>query len=178
MDYSDYVGGPPADSVLKQLSNYVGTWRELTAERDEVEARLKELNAEIKQIVERDIPNLMDTNGCESLETTDGLKVSVKETIHASIPKAMRPEAHKWLEEHSHGDIIKTKLLTEFGRGEMDKAREAAKRLEAFTDKPALIDESVHPQTLSALVRELLREGHDVPQDLLGVARVRKANIV
>ena len=177
MDYSAYQPQTPLDSVLKQISELASRWRDLTDRRNDFEQKIDDLDAEIKQIVERDIPGLLDMNGLESVTTLDGLKVGVKEDIRASIPKALRELAHAWLEEHGHGDVIKTKVVTEFGRGEMENARALAAEIEETTNKTVLIDESVHAQTLGALVRELLREGSEVPQDLLGVARIRKANI-
>lgn len=175
-DYSGYDAKAP-DSVLRQISDYVGKWRELCATRDRLEAQLDDVNVQVKQIVEWDIPNLLDTNGLQSVQTLDGLNVKVKEDIRASITRERRPEAHAWLEENGHGDVIKTKVVTEFGRGEIDVARSLADKIEELTSKPAFVDEGVHANTLSALVRELLREGHEVPTELLGVVRLRKADI-
>ena len=177
MDFSGAKRPVATDSVLKELSEFVGRWKQLTDEYDDLEARAKLVADEIKQIVERDIPNLLDTNGLESVTTLNGLKVVVKEDIRASISKDRKYDAHRWLEEHGHGDIIKTKLTTEFGREELAKARTVAHQLEELSGKPAFIDETVHPQTLGALVRELIRDGAECPMETLGVSRQRKASI-
>ena len=177
IDYSEFRDEITPTNILSQIASFVEQYQRLSTRRDSVSSELDALDDEIKQIIERDIPTLLDTNGLTTVTTTDGLKVVVEEKVMASIKEANRYQAHAWLEETGNGDVIKTKLATEFGRGEIEFAREVAKRLEAELGRGVAVAETVHPQTLSALVRELLRNGEAVPQELLGVTRVRKAKI-
>ena len=176
-DYSQFRDEIAPTTVLSQIAAHVGRYHELTKRRDCVADELELLDDELKQLVERDIPTLLDTNGLTTITTADGLKVVVEEKIQASIKEGNRIAAHGWLEETGNGDIIKTKMIAEFGRNELEFAREAARKLEDQIDRSVSIAETVHPQTLSAVVRELLRDGEFVPQELLGVTRIRKAKI-
>ncbi|MFL9694719.1 hypothetical protein, partial [Aeromonas veronii] len=59
----------------------------------------------------------------------------------------------KWLEDTDNDGIIKTKVLAEFGRGEMEDAKKAAEAIiEAGYD--ATITRDVHYQTIQAFGRE------------------------
>lgn len=176
-DYSVDHDELTSNTVLAEIANFADEFARLSARREILMNELDGVDESIKQIIERELPTILDNNGLSSVKTASGLKVSVEEKIQASIRKDMRDKAHAWLETHGHSDIIKTKIVSEFGRNELAFAREVAAHMSEFADRHVGLDESVHPQTLGALVRELLREGEECPLDLLGVARIRKAKI-
>lgn len=212
-DGNDYTGfkDEPSDDVVGQIAAMVGEWQDYTRQRNIAESHVRRYAAQIEDIERRRIPELMDKQQVSELTTDDGLKVSVKETIKASISAERREDAFRWLQDSGNGDIIKTQVLAAFARGKMDDARHALALLghasevwdlldnaKHETDDPSLfmdkalslrgildsaggdtsLKEKVEPQTLSKLVREMLAAGEEVPQETLGVVRLRSAKIV
>lgn len=167
-DASETVGG---EDILAQITRAT---RELTTARDDVtaaEQALKAAQDRVRQIEEFRLPELMREAGQTMLKTIDGLIVELSETLHASIPMANLPLALQWLVEHGQAAIIKRDLRLQFGKNEEDKADRALALILENGFMPQ-DKQSVHPQTLAAVLRELLAEGIDVPMELLG-AHVR-----
>ena len=90
----------------------------------------------------------------------------------------MRAAALKWLEEHEGRSIIKGTITAEFERGEdnSEKRNRAAEALSALS-VDFVEQEGVHPQTLAAYARERIKNGEEVPLDLLGLYSGRMAKI-
>jgi hypothetical protein len=150
------------------------TCRDLKTAREDVTAAeevLKAAQGRVRQLEEFTLPELMREAGQEMLRTMDGETVELKETLHASIPVANLQQALKWLEEHGQGAIIKRDIRLQFGKGEDAKA-DSALRLILEAGLTPQDKQSVHPQTLAAVLRELIAAGEEVPLELLG-AHVR-----
>jgi hypothetical protein len=102
--------------------------------------------------------------------------VSTKQEYYASIPAEKSGQAFAWLREHGYGAIIKNVISAEFGKGEDEKALEAATVLAEAGFKPSQ-KESVHPMTLKAFVKEQMEKGNEVPADLLGVFTITRSKV-
>src|SRR5210317_2013995 len=94
-DEADAVGRVDTGTG-KQLSQLVRTLRRVEDEIDDAETHLKALKAEKHQISVENIPALMDEMGVERLDV-DGMTVTRKMMVHASIPKDRKDEALGWL---------------------------------------------------------------------------------
>jgi hypothetical protein len=151
------------------------------AEADELvaisERELAEAKARAERIRSKDLPEAMDELGTsEWKSTTSGLKVVVEEKVLAAPKKEDRPTVISWLEEQGHSGLIKRELTVPFGRGEdqEEKAGALASQLEEQGLSP-VFQKSVHTQTFAAWVREQLAEGIEIPLDLFGVRKIRRA---
>lgn len=147
---------------------------QVAAESDVAQAEewLKMAKEALRVINENALPELMDQMGMETFTTKDGIKVDVKETIRASIPKAKAPEAMGWLRANGHNHMIKRQISV---IANSDKQGEEIVQLVKgyeFTDNA-----TVHPMTLGAFVREQMEAGADLPLDLLGVFRQRVSKV-
>lgn len=168
-DYGADVA-PTGDNSLQAVDVLA---REQLAAELEVEAceeALKLAKAALEQIKNRRFPDLMVELGQKLLKTTSGLVVELNDIVRASIPEARRPEAHAWLDEHGHGDVVKMSLSLELGKGA--PAKDKLTQIQEFCanlNVPANAKESVHPQTLGALVRTLLSSGVEFDQPMFGV---------
>lgn len=156
------------------LASITRTVRELGSAKDDVtqaEEALKAAQQRVRTLEEFTLPEMLRAAGQQMMRTADGDTVELSETLHASIPAANMPQALTWLIEHGQSAIIKRDLSLKFGKSEDEKANRAlALILEAgFTPQDK---QTVHPQSLAAVLRELLAEGVDVPLELLG-AHVR-----
>lgn len=143
---------------------------------EEMERQLREAKEEERRIAEKEIPDLMDNLGFESITLNTGQKLQLKESIQCSIPAAKRPPAFRWLDEHGHGDLIKTAVSAKFGRGEKTEAQAAYTALQKMGVHSS-IAESVHPGTLKAWAREELSNGRALPEEFFKVHIVRQATL-
>ena len=96
--------------------------------------------------------------------------------LRASIPVARRPEAHEWLTDQGHGDLIKRNVTVGFGREESEAAQALFDQL--VGDGLKVKDEQkVEPSTLKKFVKDQLEEGNAIPLDLFGAVQFRQAKI-
>lgn len=177
-DYAQYVS--PDDSApvvdLSQLQDLAEKQALAEAQVAGLEAQLNKAREELKDLAERQVPELMDQIGIEEFRTRTGLKIKIDEVIRASIPKARTGEAHAWLKANNHEALIKRTVAVPFGKGEDEKAQELERYL-AKQGYPTENEAKVHPQTLAAWVREKLKTGAEIPLDLFGVFRQRVSKI-
>ena len=172
--YLKYIQ-PTASGDLIQLQDLAEQQSRAEAKVARIEAELASAREELKDIAERQLPELMDQVGLETFKTRSGLVIHVQETIRASIPRANAARAFAWLKANGHEAMIKRTVSVEFGKGEDERAealRAALAREYEVEDKA-----SVHPSTLAAFVREKLRDGEEVPLELFGVHRQRVSKI-
>lgn len=177
-EYLEYIDKGNSDAgELSRLSNLASEQAAAEAEVARLEGELTKARERLRDFAERQVPELMDSIGIEEFKTSSGLKIKVDETIRAGISVANGPKAFAWLRENNHAALIKRAFSVTFGKGQDEKADAFAKELEAqgldADDKT-----TVHPSTLAAFVREKLRNGDEIPLDLLGVHRQRFAKIM
>lgn len=140
------------------------------------EDELSLLKAQLRAVQEESLPLAMITARMEQFTLDNGFKIEVKEDYTVGIPAARRPEAFAWLEKGGYGGLIKTEVITEFGKGELAKAQKLVTALAAKQLNVAL-RRDIHWQTLKAFINESVRENRAVPMDLFGASPLSKAKI-
>lgn len=150
----------------KALSGLVRQLRTVEDQVADAEQHLKALKAEKHKLSTEQIPALMDEMGLDRLDV-DGLSVTRKLLVHASIPVARREEAFDWLRSEGLDDIIKNDVVLTFGKGEDNVAGDLVARLEGEGFSPST-KTSVHPSTLKAFVRERVENAKPIDLDLFG----------
>ena len=157
-----------AGNILAQITNTARELREAQEDVASAEALLKSAQDRVRNLAENTLPMLMDEAQQKRLTTIDGWDITRSEVVRAGISADNMPGAVVWLNANGQGAIVKREIQLKFGKGEEQKAAEAVDVLRehhfAPTDKM-----SVHPQTLGAVVRELLAEGRELPMELLGI---------
>ena len=113
------------------------------------------------------IPELLAEQGLSEIKLADGSKVSVKKEFRATVPKdyLKREAALQWLRDQGLGDIIKNDVTVSFGKGEDDKAEQLL-RLAADNGFEPQQKSDVAWMTLTALFRERIESGLDMPSDV------------
>jgi hypothetical protein len=153
---------------LSLVSKLTRKARELQAEIAQRSEELSALNAQLKVVVEDQLPEAMNELGMVKISLADGSQVSIETTYHASIPGKLQEQAFEWLRKNGFADLIKHQLQMNFTRSEDERAAALADYLMdqgyEFSDKTL-----VHPQTLKAFVKEQSESGRPVPPDLFGV---------
>lgn len=170
-DYTQFVDEAeqvkPEDSLLR-LTKLAGQQLDAEAAVAAAEAALLRAKDTLKDISERQIPELMQEVGMASYKTTTGLSIDVEENYRVSPPKAKRLECWAWLRANGAVALLKRKITVEFGKGEDEKAEALSTQL---TKDYSLVqdDTNVHPQTLAAYVKKQMRDGKPIPTDLFGI---------
>ena len=158
----EQVSLPSSDSVT-DLTSLVASLDEAERKVSEIEEQLKEAKKVAKRISEQDIPTLFAEMGSvQSLELTDGRKVTVKDDFAVSIKKADQPLAYNWLRDNNKSEIIKRSLTLQFDRGQSEEAEKALCLL-LDNGLEATDAESVHHSTLKASLKGMIEDGTNLP---------------
>lgn len=178
---------------LSEIVGNVTKLRELRGDIKRATADLEKLTVEEDRLSTIVIPELLEAEGLGGLSLDDGSELEVSQTIRASIPtlagirrerdgeraRSMmnrREAALQWLIAAGHESLLKTEVDVAFSRGEADRASELLQALSEQGFEAELV-ENVNAQTLSALVREQLEAGVDVPTEALSVI-VQKKTVI
>lgn len=168
-----------SQDTLRQLTALCQQLRDAQREQQEAEDSLKVKKANVRRLEEEDIPALMSELGVQKIQLDTGEVITVGLEVYAEFSKTettTKASAFSWLEENECDGIIKTEVMVQFGRGEIEKAKEFAQGLEAQGMIPTL-ERNIHPQTLKAFIKERLADGKAVPLDMFGATSVNKAKV-
>ena len=140
-----------------------------------IEEQLKKAKAELRKVQEHDLPEAMLACNMETFVTSDGLKVSVKETLYASIAAKNKVEAGKWLIANELGALVKEDVVIGFDGGDHEAVQELLDKLTLIGTKNVSTSESMNTASIKAAIKELLADGKEVPLELFGAYFSRKA---
>jgi len=143
---------------------------------EDAEQALKDTKEQARILREETIPSAMQELGVEELKLSTGQKITIGQEVYASIPAANKHAAMEWLEYNGFGGLIKVGVQTQYGKGEIESAKELYKELQQRGIN-CKFDETVHPQTLKAFLREQISNGNNVPLELFGARPVWTAKI-
>lgn len=173
----------PDARTLERLVALVQCQRDLERELTDLDEKRKKTNVELEKVAggyraEGDIPALLQELGVETLTLADGTKVTVRKELKP--PSMAAGSKHRdavvaWLDEVGHGDAVKDTVTVLLAK---DDPR-AVTLLAALDEVGVPYDRfrTVNPQTLGALLRELLEAGDEVPLDDLGVLVFRRSKL-
>jgi hypothetical protein len=150
----------------QQLSTLVRELRNVEDQITEAEEHVKELKWQQKALSFETIPAVMDEMGVERVDV-DGLTVSRKMIVHASIPLDRKEEAFTWLRDNNLDDIIKNDVTCSFGKGEDNVAGDVVGILQERGFDPKT-KTHVHASTLKAFVKERVTDGKAIDLDMFG----------
>lgn len=166
-DWADAIEGeqnrPVQESIVKMVSRLV---KDVEARQEllaEAEARVSALKAEIKDLLEKRIPDLMKQAEVNMLSTDTGLKVEIKPYVNVSMNKERKEEAMGWLIANGHGGLVKNEVTVPFAAGLVEAANELVKDLMARGYDAVEHDMTVHPMSLGAWGREMVEQGQLIP---------------
>ena len=131
------------------------------------EKHLKDLKTKADDIGSRVIPELLAEQGLTSIKLSDGSSVSVKKEYRCTLPKdeSKRAQCYDWLRDQNLGDIIKNNVFVTFGKGEDNKAKQLLDLAQENGFEPQQKSD-VSWMTLTALFRERIESGLDMPSDI------------
>lgn len=177
---------PQPQDVIASLNDAITRYRSLRGEVDQLRGELDEKTEALKRVMENELPDLMEQAGFSEYVTSDGLKVQVTETIRANISKDRQEPAFQWLKDNGAVSLIEPSIIVRLPKGvPTDECERMANAVGSVLEQenrtgqayPYALEHKVHASTLSAWVREKLRQGVELPHELLGIFRQRAAKI-
>lgn len=147
------------------------------------EALGKTIHAMSELLATRTMPEVMDSNDIDDFSLTSGLQVVVKEHVVASLKKELQPAGCAYLEKNGFSALVKRTITVPFTTRQGKLADKVAKAIQKAVGKEQVAIEdqrAVHHSTLSAWVRNQLKEGKELSTEtmkLFGVFRQRRAVI-
>ena len=158
----------PGDEKLQKISAFAELAAGLEEHIEPTETKLKEYKEKLREIVENHLPNAMAEVGMVKFQLTDGSEINVKPYYSAKIDDTNRDAAFDWLLENGHDAIIKQEFNGKVDRGDTETASVLQQYLQdhkmSYSGKTG-----VHPQTLTAFVKEQVESGADFPLDVFNV---------
>lgn len=150
----------------------------LEKRRADLEERLRQTNAELREVQEQLLPDAMYAAGVASYTLTTGERVTVREDLRASIPRKNKEQAAEWLAEHGHAALVKSDLVLHLEKGEEDIYQDAQDALARLGLGGRCSREiALHTGQVKAALKELLSRGEAVPLELFGAYPMRWAVI-
>ena len=163
----------PTDAEVASIASLARRQKALEAEIAEATTVLKRKITEYWQIANHDLPNALRQAGAAGFPLADGTKVEMRTAFSGS--KLTSPAGLAWVEANGGGPLIKTAILLEMDRGDLDAAREILVELRgsrhANKFKTLTLTEEVNPMTIAKFARELIEQRKDPDLQLLGVRR-------
>mgnify|MGYP003108817968 FL=1 len=152
--------------TMTELSGLVRRLRNTEQQIEDAEQHLKSLKQEKQKLSTESLPDLMDEMGVERIDV-DGLTVTKKQIVAASIPVDKREEAFAWLRQRNLDHIIKNDVICSFQKGQDNLAKSTVAMLKEKGFNPN-IKTHIHPQTLKGFLKTRIEEGQEIDLDLFG----------
>lgn len=93
-----------ADERLVELARKLRIAKDL---KEDLESQLKDVNKDIEQLAQRDIPTIMEAQEVTNIKIAGVGTIYLQNKVKASITADDKAEAYAWLSENGHGDLIK-----------------------------------------------------------------------
>jgi len=182
VDYSGYGQTEVSGGDLELLAGLADRQLDLEAQIAAKQKEVKALEAEVREISWKQIPELLDSLNMESFKLKDGSSITVEENLRLSIPKSeeRRSEALAWILENGGEFLFKEAFQVQFDKGEGDAAKEFAEFIETYEGRINLNrTEEVNTSSVKAFLQAKLEDGEEVPLALLGghrqtIAKIKK----
>lgn len=157
-DFSGFTAVEPVNaSTLGDLAQQL---RAAEQEVVEAEEALKEKIRQRDRIAMSDIPEAMQSlGGLTEFKLGDGSKITIKSDIRISTAAERMPSVCAWLRSTGNDGVIKSQVVVDATEISDLNRLHMIEDLEMTYNTTAEEKDSVHHQTLLALVRELMESG-------------------
>jgi len=169
---ADAQGMHVDDQQLKAVADMAQKLEHVRKEEEQKQAELKEIQERERQLSQVDIPEKLEEIGMEEFTLSDGSKVSVKDEVKLSIPKApeKRQSAFRFLRDAGLGSLIKEKV-------EVSENAEQAEEVLKQAGVDYKVNEDAHTGAVKSALKELEAEGQDVPWSDLGGYKYKQTKV-
>lgn len=141
---------------IHELATELYNLRELKKQKEE---EVKNLNASIKQIEEKDLSSLLDEQGINRV-SLDDMDISKSLIFRGGYTKHTNKDAFKFLFDSNNDGALKQFLIIDLA------AHPGAEFVLMSEDIPYKIEYSIHHMTLSSILKELVESGQLSTDDM------------
>lgn len=177
----DTPGNDSGNAQLARITALAERMEEQEALVERIEASLEEAKKKLVEIQQFELPSLMREANLMEFKLANGTKVELKEDLQTSTSAERMPLIVRWLQDNNFDGIVKTAVKMEFGRGEAELARETAERLRSMENRAVELQQTIHPQTLKAFVKERMADATEgapkPPTDLFAIRPFDKVTL-
>lgn len=178
MEYAEEDIATSDEGTLERLREAGEKYAAMVASKELLESELKDLNKQINTMKIDTIPDLMREAGVDLIGVPDmgvniRLEMYCKASIPLSWPPTKRQKAFDHLREIGGADLIKSELSLKAAKGNDDKMRELAQRVDQLAAEYGIqghvqIDDTVAWNGLTAFVKQAMQDGQSVDLEALG----------
>jgi hypothetical protein len=169
----------PTDASNAKLRDAATEYATKQLRVEKLQKETSDLNKEIYQLRSKTIPDLMVELKTDNFGLPDfGFDLIKEDTTKANIvaswPEEQREASFTYLEQLGAGDLIKTFVEIQFGKGELEIARAVVEAVQKVLKKHKLVGRDVVESkgvpwnTLTAYVKEQLEKGTVLDLEKLG----------
>ncbi len=162
----DQTVNAPQDAELFRVASLAKQQQEAMAKVQELELNLKKAKADLRQVEQFDLPNLMDELGLSEFKLKDGGVVKIVENLSMSIPKKRFSECVNWLVKNGLSALVSRDVVVPFKKGQ-EVAYEACSLLLAQAEIEFKSQEKVNTASVKAAFNEKISQCRDDGVDWL-----------
>lgn len=169
-----------SSDALKEVTRLGNALIEAENKVSEAEQALKDAKEQARILREEDIPEYLKELGLTAIKLDSGETVSYKPDVRLEWDDEQKGRALEWLEGENNGEfagLIKTTVTTNFGKGELEKAKELLAKIEEIFGYAPVLKRDVNWQTMCAFLREQIESGKAIPLDQWGAVAINKATV-
>lgn len=165
----------PSKDQLAKIRDAIAEYRDLDAEAKDLDQRLAEKKSKKLEIERTLLPWLFSEVGVDEVSIPASGNLPAAEAklldryyanVAADWSPANRDRGFSVLDRLGIGDVVKTIVSVEFGRGESARAEELVAHLRSLGHRP-VATKSAHWKALTSALRELCQQGRrPSPEDL------------
>lgn len=143
---------------LQEIKTDALELKDLRDRKESLNAQLKSINEEIKEIEEHTLPSMMDDIGVADV-TVDGVHIKRGVVFRGGVTQHTDKEAFQYLFDSSNEGALKQELIVDLAN---------------YPDMPGILENmgvdykikySIHHMTLSSILKELFSEGRLSTED-------------
>lgn len=159
----------PDEGGLSRLAQMFQRRQELDEKAEALRAELKVAEEELRDLEERQFPELFDEVGVTSF-SVGNRKVELQEKLYGSLPKDEEElsVALRILKEHGGESLMKVAISVDFNKGEAEHAKQTADLIKQAGYNP-VVKETIHAATLQKFGRDMLEKGEVIDLKALGL---------
>lgn len=154
-----------SNDILVRLATAAEDLLTAKAELEAAEDVATKAKAKVDDLEKKLIPELMAEAELQKFTTKSGMHIALEENVRTNTKSAA---LHEWLRETGNGGLIKSVVEVPFAKGGDDEARQLVAQL-AQRDLRATFVQDVAWNSLQTLVRDMMKQGKEVPLERLGI---------
>lgn len=151
---------------IQHVHNLIKELRTRQARVAMLEEDLKQEQANVRYLIESEIPDALDDAGIAGVVYKDGTRVTIEEEFIPQIKVDDEEAAFNFLRKAGYGDKLKNVITLEYGMKEDGHCRKVFDFIQKHTMSKAHLRTYIHPNSAKALGADLIKKGVTLPEEI------------